>query len=47
MARGEHKDGIEHLEKHKFIYKRIHKTDGVEPTSQIHRANGYVLIVMN
>lgn len=32
IARGElTQDGIEHLEKHKFIYKRIHKIDGVEP----------------
>ncbi|WP_297923629.1 hypothetical protein [uncultured Agitococcus sp.] len=32
IARGElTQDGIEHLEKHKFIYKRIHKKDGIEP----------------
>ena len=32
IARGElTQDGIEHLEKHKFIYKRLHKTDGIEP----------------
>ena len=24
-------DGIVHLEKHKFIYRRLHKTDGIEP----------------
>ena len=32
IVRGElTQDGIEHLEKHKFIYRRLHKTDGIEP----------------
>ena len=32
IVRGElTQDGIVHLEKHKFIYRRLHKTDGIEP----------------
>ena len=32
IVRGElTQDGIAHLEKHKFIYRRLHKTDGIEP----------------